>query len=171
MTHGFQIHQSLPDTVTKAVFADLVGLTKGRISQLIKSGLPVETTGKIDVARGRCWIQDNVDQRRGKASVNTLKGSVKDRRDEVQLERDEIELAKLKGELIERKVVERTVYAQSRAERDAWQTWPLRVVAEMAGELGIEEGLLLPVLRNLVRVELERLAQRPEAAKGSSIDG
>ncbi|MFN3577736.1 MAG: hypothetical protein ACK4TJ_12260 [Tabrizicola sp.] len=37
---------------TKTAFAARVGLTKGRISQLVAEGLPVRADGRIDVAVG-----------------------------------------------------------------------------------------------------------------------
>lgn len=149
-----------PRFVSKANFAKMVGLSKGRISQLIKEGLPVEPNGLIDAAQGRCWMEDNLDGRRRKQPQTSR--SVRDRREEIDLEKAEIELKRLKGELIERTVVERAVFAKARAERDAWQTWPLRISAEMASALGVEEGVLLTVLRRAVRDELARLAGKKD---------
>ena len=50
---------------TKTAFAARVGLTKGRISQLVAEGLPVRADGQIDVAVGLAWIEDdsNTDER------------------------------------------------------------------------------------------------------------
>lgn len=56
-----------PRTLSKSQFARKVSLSPGRISQLIKKGLPTELDGKIDVARGRIWIQENVDTNRSAA--------------------------------------------------------------------------------------------------------
>ncbi|PZU85023.1 MAG: DNA packaging protein [Shinella sp.] len=63
------LHSSLPEnqkigeprSVSKSGFAKVIGVTAGRVSQMIAKGLPVETDGKIDVARGRLWISENVD--------------------------------------------------------------------------------------------------------------
>ena len=49
---------------TKTTFAARVGLTKGRISQLVAEGLPVRDDGQIDVAEGLAWIEDNLDPAR-----------------------------------------------------------------------------------------------------------
>ena len=49
-----------PKALSKKGFAELVNITPGRVSQLIKKGLPVEPDGRIDVARGKLWIQSNV---------------------------------------------------------------------------------------------------------------
>lgn len=49
-----------PKTLRKSAFARLLGITAGRVSQMITAGLPVEPDGRIDVARGRLWIQQNI---------------------------------------------------------------------------------------------------------------
>src|SRR5690606_41665360 len=49
---------------TKTAFAARVGLTKGRISQLLAEGLPVRADGRIDVAEGLAWIETNLDPAR-----------------------------------------------------------------------------------------------------------
>jgi hypothetical protein len=62
----------LDATESKTAFAARVGLTKGRISQLIAEGLPVRADGRIDVAVGLAWIEDNLEparRNRGGAAV------------------------------------------------------------------------------------------------------
>ena len=54
----------LDSAETKTAFASRVGLTKGRISQLVAEGLPVRADGRIDVAVGLNWIEDNLDPAR-----------------------------------------------------------------------------------------------------------
>ena len=54
----------LDGTETKTAFAARVGLTKGRISQLVAEGLPVRADGRIDVAEGLAWIETNLDPAR-----------------------------------------------------------------------------------------------------------
>lgn len=58
---------SEPKTLRKKSFAELVGVTPARVSHMIKQGLPVEPDGKIDVARGKLWIRDNVSSTRAAA--------------------------------------------------------------------------------------------------------
>ncbi|UYO55707.1 DNA packaging protein [Rhodopseudomonas palustris] len=60
-----------PRELSKSGFASLIGVSPGRVSQMIKEGLPVESSGKIDVARGKLWFQENVDQRRSVAQRQT----------------------------------------------------------------------------------------------------
>jgi terminase small subunit / prophage DNA-packing protein len=50
-----------PKALSKGAFAKAIGVTPGRVSQMIAKGLPVEPGGKIDVARGKLWINDNID--------------------------------------------------------------------------------------------------------------
>jgi hypothetical protein len=143
---------------TKSEFAEIAGVSKGRVSQMIKEGLPVEHNGTIDIARGRIWIQDNIDSSRRKAETGTI--NTRDRLNAIKLEREEIELARLKGEIADRNGVERAIFARARAERDAWQQWPRRISAELAGRLACEESLVLAVITDEVRKELDRRADR-----------
>lgn len=58
---------SAPSKVRKAAFAKLVKVTAARMSQMIALGLPVEADGRIDVARGREWIRENISATRSAA--------------------------------------------------------------------------------------------------------
>ncbi len=74
-----------------------------------------------------------------------------------------IRLQKLKGELIERARALALVFRLARAERDAWVTWPARVAALMAAELGVEPAAMQKALENHVRAHLIDLAEvRPD---------
>ncbi len=70
-----------------------------------------------------------------------------------------IRLARLKGELIDKARAEVLVFRLAREERDAWLTWPARVAALMAAELGTETAAVQKVLEAHVRAHLEDLAQ------------
>lgn len=56
-----------PKTMRKSSFAQLIGVSPGRVSQMIADGLPVEPDGRVDVARGKLWVQANVSQTRAAA--------------------------------------------------------------------------------------------------------
>lgn len=56
-----------PERVRKTAFAKLVGISPGRVSQMITAGLPVEADGRIDVAKGKAWIRENVSASRSAA--------------------------------------------------------------------------------------------------------
>ncbi len=78
-----------------------------------------------------------------------------------------LKLAKLKGELIDRARAVGLVFRLAREERDTWVTWPARVAALMASELGVliaDHGSLTPammqkVLEAHVRAQLNSLAE------------
>jgi len=153
-------------TVSKSQFARMVGISPSRVSQMVQAGLPVEINGRIDVARGRCWIADNVDQGRSEAqkgSIATGQTSFRfgsgDEKRAIEIELSRIELEKMRGSLVDKVLVERAIFAAARSERDAWLTWPLRIGADFAAEIGVEEAVLLPVLKRLVRDQLHSLAE------------
>lgn len=135
---------------------------------MIRQGLPITTNGMVDVDAGDRWIRENIDQTR---SRNSKKASdressygaltkAKQEKADIDAKRARIELEQLEGRLVDRDEADRTIFARARAERDAWQNWPLRIVAEMAAELRIEESALLPVLRRMVREHLTQLSER-----------
>jgi hypothetical protein len=51
------------------------------------------------------------------------------------------------------------VFNLAREERDAWVTWPARVAALIAAELGTDVGATQRVLESHVRAHLEELAE------------
>lgn len=66
MVHGNE-KTGEPRSLKKVDFAKLIGVSPGRVSHMIRDGLPVEPDGRIDVARGKLWIQANVDPKRSAA--------------------------------------------------------------------------------------------------------
>src|SRR5690606_31853881 len=74
-----------------------------------------------------------------------------------------LRLQKMKGELIDRARATALVFRLAREERDAWVTWPARVAALMAAELGVEAHPMQKLLECHVRSHLAELAEvRPE---------
>lgn len=98
---------SPPREMSKSGFAGLIGVTPGRVSQMIKDGLPVEPNGKIDVARGRLWIQDNIDQRRSEAQRQTelLLGNRANESHRDRLLREQADNAAYKNQILRREYV------------------------------------------------------------------
>jgi hypothetical protein len=47
--------------ITKTEFARYVGVTPARVSQMVRLGLPVTPTGRINAEAGRAWIAANLD--------------------------------------------------------------------------------------------------------------
>jgi hypothetical protein len=70
-----------------------------------------------------------------------------------------LRVAKLKGELVDRARTTTTLFRLAREERDAWTTWPARVSALMAAELGTGAHAMQTVLERHVREQLALLAE------------
>ena len=60
----FNADARTPKTLRKADFARLVGVTPARVSHWVRAGLPVTATGRVNVAEGQKWLEENVDQAR-----------------------------------------------------------------------------------------------------------
>jgi len=153
---------------TKTAFADRVGLTKARISQLVADGLPVRPDGKIDVEIGLAWIENNLDPaRRYKGgSPNTTNRSAtlaeaKRVHEIVKIQRAKLAFEREQGKLIDADRAEQTVFARAKAERDAHIAWVQRSAPIMASELGVETGPVFTVLDRLMREHLEQLSSTP----------
>ena len=67
----------------------------------------------------------------------------------------EIKLAQARGELINRKDVERAAFTSARSEREALLLWPDRVAAVLAADLDVEQVRLATVLDREIRTFLE----------------
>ena len=156
----------------KGSFARRVGLTPGRISQLVAEGLPVRPDGKVDVAEALAWMEANLDPRRrivGKANAAKVSATVAEINDQddaspsgslveaktehewLKVQRARLELRKTEGELIER----------AKAERDAYSAWAMRVAPTIAAELGCDPGALWRVLDRELRQHQAQLADMP----------
>jgi hypothetical protein len=153
---------------TKTGFAARVGLTKGRISQLVAEGLPVRPDGRIDVDAGLTWIENNLDPgRRNKGGSPSVAGKIatlaeaKRLHEIVKVQRAKLAFEREQGKLIDAQAAERTVFARAKAERDAHIAWVQRSAPVVAAELGVEAGPVFAVLDRLMREHLEQLADTP----------
>lgn len=70
-----------------------------------------------------------------------------------------VRLQKLKGELVDRPKAVSMVFDLARRERDAWISWPPRVAANMAAELGIDAHKVEVILDKYLRSHLMELAE------------
>ncbi len=165
MTYG-----AAADHVSRTKFAEMVGVTRHRISQYIKTGLPVEADNKIDPAKGQAWIADNVAAERqhqwagDEIAASTTGQSLNDLRREreaVRLERDQLELDRARGILVERDGVRRFLVERAKLERDSWVGWASRASTTIASEIGVEIGAVFPVLEREIREQLRQLAETP----------
>jgi len=154
---------------TKADFARRVGLSRGRISQLIAKGLPVTAEGAIDPARALAWMEDNLDaDRRNKGGVARPTGVAGPSLAEarrllllVQVQRARLAFDRERGELVEAAATRAAVFARARLERDAWQAWVTRAAPELASALGADTHACHAALDRLVREQLAHLAETP----------
>lgn len=147
-------------TLSKKGFAELIGLSPGRVSQLIEQGLPVEANGRIDPVQGRRWYLANTDPGRRRAGrAEDAARSPRAELDRIRAERAALQLARERSELVDRGIAERAVFARARAERDAWIGWASRASAQIAAETEAEPAALFAALDRLVREQLETLAR------------
>ncbi len=49
-----------PEKISKTQLAAILGVTKGRISQMVALGMPVEPDGSVDLAAARRWVDANI---------------------------------------------------------------------------------------------------------------
>jgi hypothetical protein len=153
-------------SVTKAAFAERVGLTRGRISQLISQGLPVTAGGRIEVEAGLRWMEDNLDpDRRGKGgTVSSTTPSLAEARrlhEIVKVQRAKLAYERERGDLVNRSAVKVAVFARAKAERDAHMAWVARVTPLLAAELGADPARTFAALDRLMRDHLVDLARIP----------
>lgn len=153
---------------TKTEFAARVGLTKGRISQLIAEGLPVREDGQIDVEAGLAWMEKNLDPaRRNKGgAITTGHGSpslaeVRRMLLLVQVQRARLAFDKERAALIDAGAASATIFARARAERDAHLAWVQRAAPLLAAEIGADPRATFAALDKLMREHLEHLADTP----------
>jgi hypothetical protein len=153
---------------SKTAFAARVGLTKGRISQLVAEGLPVRPDGRIDVEAGLAWMERNLDPSRrnkgGSSSIAAGTPSVAEVRRMlllVQVQRARLAYDKERGRLIDADDATATIFARARAERDAHLAWVQRAAPLIAAETGADPRVAFAVLDRLMREHLEHLADTP----------
>lgn len=163
----------LDGTETKTAFAARVGLTKGRISQLVAEGLPVRADGRIDVAEGLAWIETNLDPARrykGGAPSATARtatlAEAKRLHEIVKVQRARLAFEREQSKLIDADEARRTVFARARAERDAHLAWVQRTAPLLAAELGADPRATFAALDRMMREHLEHLADLPLGSFG-----
>src|SRR5262245_59007627 len=72
-------------------------------------------------------------------------------------ERRWIDVAKKRGDMVDRKAVERAVFDLVRSEREAWLDFPAEVAATVAADLGVEAAYVEVALERAVREQLRRM--------------
>lgn len=155
-------------TASKKAFAELVGVSQGRVSQLIKSGLPVEPNGRIHIEQGKAWMRNNIDPNRRRAAIDDRDASPafhaaspltpRGKRDVAEAEIAQLKAARLAGLLISRKATLRAVEARAKMEADALIGWVNRVAPAIATATGGDLATIAGILDREVRAHLISMA-------------
>ncbi len=154
------------ETLSKKGVAELLGVSPGRVSQLITAGMPVEPNGRVNVARAKAWVAENVDPNRRRASLDGTSApspvfSARAVKDTADAEISRLKAERLGGQLIDKAATLRTVETRARAERDAWIGWVNRAAPEIAAATGGDMASTVAALDRLVRDQLAMLAALP----------
>lgn len=168
--------------VSQNEFAVMIGVSKGAVSKWKAAGKLVMVGDRVDAEAskkrliGLGVLKPEVKESEDasiEASVSSglrelvASGQLLDKADAetvrenyVALKR-KLELEVAAGKLVEVEPLRRQLFSMWRAQRDAWQSWPTRISALVADELGIEEPRVLAALERHVRQHLDELSGTP----------
>ncbi len=147
--------------ISKAAFADRIGVSRSRVSQLIKDGLPITEDGRVPEKEAISWYNANVSKNRTKGPAQL---SAREELDRLKAERERLALEKARGDVINRREASRAAFERARYDRDAWQTWVSRVAPTLANETGADLHKLFAGLDREVRAQLTELSEHPMGA-------
>lgn len=157
--------------VSKAEFAKVIGVSKSRVSQLIRDGLPVDNNGTIELTAGKRWVAKNLDANRREArkpaatrTSAPLRGSASQNRNlklKWEAEIRKLEYLKESGALVDRETAERSIFERARSERDRWIGAIPRIVNRLAAETDGDTVILFPIVDGIIRDQLMELAATP----------
>jgi hypothetical protein len=154
--------------ISKRAFADAIGVTPGRVSQMIGAGLPVTAAGRIDLERGKAWVSENIDANRRRVAPGAVqpRNASRNLLDASQAEIARLKAAQLGGNLIDRVATLQAIEGRARFEREAWIGWVNRAAPEIASATNADLQSVVAVLDRLVRDHLANLAQTPLEIEG-----
>lgn len=172
---GLSLFSDLPEapgdgTISKSGLAKELGLSKGRISQLVGQGLPVLPNGRLERAVALKWIEENIDQNRRKTSDapgivdRRLHSDLKTAKEAEQVKLLQIEVARKLEKLVDRAATENAIVARARLERDAHLNWVMRTAPVLAGEIGADPARTFAALDRMMREHLAELSETPISA-------
>ncbi len=156
--------------VTKSGFAERIGVSKGRVSQLITQGLPVRPDGKVDPIEAEAWLAENIDQRRRRCAPadqvdeRPTRGRLPSVRGDIEAEKLRalrLENDRKAGETVDKAAAEAAIFARARLERDSHLAFVVRTAPVLAAEWGLPEAQVFAALDREVRRHLEQLADTP----------
>jgi hypothetical protein len=169
--------------LTQRAFAKLVGLSHGRIAELVSEGLPVEPGGGIDPDRGRSWIANNLDPKRRLSAKPSLGftsdlqppdasplAQMRTKKLQAEARLAELDVLRRTRTVVSRADVTAAAFGRARFERDAWHGWAARAASELAAASGGDAGITFTTLDRLVREHLAELAKTPWSVDGSQED-
>ena len=156
-------------TVSKRGFAEAIGVSQPRVSQLIAAGLPVEKNGRIHLDVGKAWVAANIDPNRRRANLDDVAAdddggpvmSPRAKRDTHEAEIARLKAEKLAGRLIDRRATLRAIEGRAKAERDALIGWVNRVAPMIAAAVNGDLSIVTTVLDREVREHLVAMANTP----------
>jgi hypothetical protein len=151
-----------PREMSKSAFAAHIGVTSGRVSQMVKEGLPVLDNGRVPLDVAEAWYRTNIRQKADGArrTVDEL-SRVKIERETAQRDLLQMDVERRRGQLIDRRQVELALHDRARAERDAHTAWVSRVAPIIAAELGADLACLYAILDREMRAHLQELSETP----------
>lgn len=171
------ITQEIPaeKVVSKSAFARAVGLSPGRVTQLVTQGLPTRKDGRIDLEAASAWYRANITRPAVKTESSTAASratptdssrtaaqtflEAKSQREWVRLRKDQFEMSLREKKLISVEEVRAATTTRASAEREALLNWPARISADLAARFGISESELTIVLDVELRKFLEERSQ------------
>lgn len=164
-TLGIEIAEAgIQPTVSKTGFAEILGLSRPRISQLVEQGLPLTPAGKVRVTEGLAWYHANIAPTRRKGQTGVLASApvtAKGQLDDLKVAQATLDLEKARGELVPRRLAEKVVFERARGERDAHLAWIARTAPLISAEIGGEPAALFAALDRLFREHLAELSETP----------
>ncbi|MDX3805301.1 MAG: hypothetical protein QHC89_02620 [Bosea sp. (in: a-proteobacteria)] len=151
----------IAETLSKKGFAERIGVSAGRVSQMITAGLPVQPNGRIALKPALAWVEANIDPNRRRAALDQPGpgSSSRARRDAAEAITAELKAGKMAGDLILRRAALSAIEARARMERDSWLAFPSRAAAHIAAETGADARVILAQLDILVREQLDTLSK------------
>lgn len=157
------------EIVQKAELAERLGVSRARVSQLVKAGLPVRPDGKVEFAAAVEWINSRV--RRDPAVADAAGDDVADvrlrlllsqvRRNLIEADRAQVALDSERGKLIDKDKARRTVIAWNIKIKKGLLDFASRRGPALAVELGVNEVALVGGIEAAMREHLAEMADEP----------
>ena len=157
---------------SKASFARRVSLSRVRIGQLVKEGLPTDDGGAVRIDEALAWMKRRLDPTKRTAAKPITEAlsqptdhddgptltEAKRRHELLKTERTALRLSIERQEAALWTEINAALAGWAAAERDSWLGWCQRVVPDMSAELKVDGALVLTVLRRAVLEHLRELA-------------